>query len=247
MDLSTISGLAIFAALVVIAVAKGELSGIFLNWHGLGIVLGGTFAASLINSPFSYIADAWKAALSLLRAPTYPRPASLLPMLVALSEQSQSLGVAVLRNVDRKAAQGFLAYCAEVALESNNPKKTRNVLEEEVRQAAVRDNELINVFRTAGVLSPMFGLLGTLLGIVNVLKNLTDPQQVGPSMALAITSAFYGILMANFICVPIAGKLRIRRMEEVQAKTLILETVIMILEEEVPLSVETKLQSLLGV
>ena len=96
-----------------------------------------------------------------------------------------------------------------------------------------------------GILSPMFGLLGTLMGIIGVLRQLSDPEGVGPAMAVAITSAFYGILFSNMICVPIAGKIRARIWLRVKLKSMILEGILEIMRGSVPLVVERRLQSYL--
>ena len=92
-------------------------------------------------------------------------------------------------------------------------------------------------------LAPMFGLLGTLIGIVSVLRDLANPASVGASMAVAMTTAFYGISLANIFCVPVAGKLRSRNIEELQAKTMVAEGIVMMLRGTVPLVIERKLRS----
>ena len=96
------------------------------------------------------------------------------------------------------------------ALEYNDSNFVKQVMEQEINQAADETNEIANVYRTMSILMPMFGLLGTLIGIIGVLRDLSNPENVGPAMGVAITSAFYGIFMANMICVPIAGKIRAR-------------------------------------
>ena len=106
-------------------------------------------------------------------------------------------------------------------------------------------NEIANVYRTMGILAPMFGLLGTLIGIISVLKQLSDPESVGPAMGVAITSAFYGILLANMVCVPIAGKIRARIWLRVKLKSMILEGILEIMKGSIPLVVERRLQAYL--
>ena len=134
---------------------------------------------------------------------------------------------------------------ATAALEYNDSNFVRQVLEQEINQNVDDMNEVTNVYRTMGIMSPMFGLLGTLIGIVEVLKDLANPESVGPAMAVAITSAFYGILFANVVCVPIAGKMRAKVWMEVRMKSMILEGILEIMKGSVPLVVERRLQSFL--
>jgi len=93
--------------------------------------------------------------------------------------------------------------------------KMRESLEEEIRLRRLDVSEDSNLYRTMGVLSPMFGLIGTLFGIIQTLSNISDPAAIGRSMAVAITSALFGIGFSNMFCVPVANKIRLRAMEEV--------------------------------
>jgi chemotaxis protein MotA len=94
-----------------------------------------------------------------------------------------------------------------------------------------------------GMVSPMIGLLGTLIGIVSVLQQITDPTKVGPAMATALSTAFYGILISSFFAIPVAGKLRERSNHELVVRALIVEGVIGILKKEPPYLLELRLRS----
>ncbi len=244
MDLSTIGGVGGALALIVIGVMTGEVSAIFLNFHGITIVFGGTFVAMLINTPLAYVAQAVRSTIDLFKSDPYGAPEKLIPEIVRLAEQVQGQGMTALRGVNNKLAGGFLEEAATTALEYNNPEFVKKVLENEVNNGVDRTNEVINVVRTAGVLSPMFGLLGTLIGIVQVLKVIADPEKVGPSMAVAITTAFYGIAFANLVCIPVAGKMRMRLWEEVKMKAMVVEGIHGMMTGVVPLVLERRLQSL---
>ena len=242
-DLSSVIGLSAAAFLLAVGLVSGQVGAIFLNWHGILIVFGGTAAAMLINTPLRYLRDSFVALVSVLRADPYGDAGRLIPVLTQLAEQVQGKGLSALLAADERAANGFLLTAATTALEYNNPEFVRKVLEAEVNSEVDRFNEVINVIRTAGVLSPMFGLIGTLLGIVQVLKQISDPEKVGLSMAVAITTAFYGILLANLVCVPVAGKLRIRLWEQVKIKAMVIEAVIGMMQGTVPLVLERRLQA----
>lgn len=243
LDLTTAAG--VFGALVLLLIGclSGEVSSVFLNAQGLLIVLGGTLCAMMLNTPLRYVRETFFESLRLLRRDPYGDPADMVPLLTRLSEQVQARGLGALRDVDGRAGGGFLQQASVTAMEYNNPEFVRKVLETEVNNRVDRANEVINVVRTAGVLSPMFGLIGTLLGIVHVLKQISDPEQVGPAMAVAVTTAFYGILLANFLFVPVAGKMRFRLWEEIKVKAMIIEGVVGMMQGTVPLVLERRLQS----
>jgi len=162
---------------------------------------------------------------------------------VALAEQCRSLGLSALKDADPRHASGFLSRVASAALEYNDSNFVKHVIELEINQGADEMNEVANVYRTFGLLAPMFGLLGTLIGIIGVLKQVSDPDAVGPAMSVAITSAFYGILFANMVCVPISGKIRSRIWLQVKLKSMILEGVLEIMKGSIPMVVERRLQS----
>ncbi len=243
MDLATIMGAGGIAALIAVGVMSGEVGAIFVNAHGILIVFGGTFSAMLINTPVQYLKDTVIACIDMFRRDPYGDPGELIPILVRLAEQVQQGGLQALRAADGKSANGFLLAASTTALEYNNPDFVRRVLETEVNNQVDRANEVINVIRTAGVVSPMFGLIGTLLGIIKVLQSIADPKAVGGSMAVAITSAFYGIMFANLVCIPIAGKLRMRLWEEIKMKAMVVEGVIGMMQGTVPLVLERRLMA----
>lgn len=243
MDLATVIGTAGIITLVTLGVISGEVSSVFLNAHGLLIVFGGTFATMFINTPLGYVKDTFAACFDMFRSDRYGDPGELVPILVRLAEQVQQGGLQALRAADPKAAGGFLGIASTTALEYNNPEFVRRVLETEVNNGVDRANEVINVIRTAGVVSPMFGLIGTLLGIIKVLQLISDPKAVGASMAVAITSAFYGIMFANLVCIPVAGKLRMRLWEEIKMKAMVVEGIIGMMQGTVPLVLERRLMA----
>lgn len=246
MDFSTILGVIAFFALIGVGVATGQISGSLVNIHGVFVVIGGTSVAMLINTPFKYLVKAVTELRLLMLSDETTEIKNTVPVMVALAEQCRLRGLSALKDVDPKHAGGFLARVSAAALEYNDSNFVKHVIEQEINQAADDMNEIANVYRTFGLLSPMFGLLGTLMGIISVLKNLSDPESVGPAMGVAITSAFYGILVANILCVPVAGKIRSRIWMQVKLKSMILEGILEIMKGSIPMVVERRLQSYLG-
>lgn len=246
MDYSTILGIISFVALVAVGFSTGQITSSLINLHGVFVVMGGSLVAMLINTPFRYLSKAVTELRFLMLSDDNAEIKRAVPVLVALAEQCRSTGLSALKNADPVLAKGFLARVSAAALEYNDSNFVKHVIEQEINQAADETNEVANVYRTLGLLSPMFGLLGTLMGIISVLKQLSDPESVGPAMGVAITSAFYGILFSNMVCVPIAGKIRARIWLQVKLKSMILEGILEIMKGSIPMVVERRLQSYLG-
>jgi chemotaxis protein MotA len=243
MDITTIIGISGVISMVFIAVATGQVTAVFLNFHGIFLVCGGTFMSLLVNTPLTYFWGAIKEIRKIFAGQSWARPENVVPALITAAQNVHSQGINALRGVDQNIANGFFARAATLATEFNDPEFVRAVLENEVAQENEHRNELVNVFRTMGVLSPMFGLIGTLIGIVDVLKQITNPAMVGPAMAVAVTTAFYGILLANLFAVPLAGKIRLKHQQEYMMKGMIIEAIIEMQKGTVPAILERKLKT----
>ena len=246
MDFSTIFGVVAFVGLISLGVATKQLSLSLVNLHGVFVVLGGCFVAMLINTPLKYLIKALMKLKTLMLDDDSANIEKVIPVMVGLAEQCRMKGLSALKDADPSIASGFLSRASLAALEYNDYNFVKQVMEQEINQAADETNELANVYRTMSVLMPMFGLLGTLIGIIGVLKDLSNPESVGPAMGVAITSAFYGIFMANMVCVPIAGKIRARVWMDVKLKAMILDGVLEIMKGSIPIVVERRMQAYLG-
>lgn len=246
MDISTILGLISLVVFLVGGVATKQIPLFLFNMHAIFVVMGGMSVAMLINTPMKHLLKAVSGFFLIFNEGDTVTPQKMIPVLVNLAEQCRMRGLAAFKEADPKVGNGFLLRAASAALEYSDHNFVKQVMEQEINQGADEFNEVINVYRTMGILAPMFGLLGTLIGIVGVLKDLANPESVGPAMAVAITSAFYGIFFANVFCVPVAGKLRSRLWMEVRVKAMILDGVLEIMKGSLPLVVERRLQSYLA-
>ncbi|HBB66238.1 MAG TPA: hypothetical protein DCZ93_02840 [Elusimicrobia bacterium] len=245
MDIATMLGLAGAAGIIFAGFAGNQISASLLNMHGVVVVLGGTLVATLINTPLQHITRAVRELGWVFRGNDGTSPEKIIPVLVNLAEQVHMRGITALKETDPGVGRGFLNRAATAALEYNDPDFVRQVLEQEINQGVDDMNEVANIYRTMGVMAPMFGLLGTLIGIIGVLKDLANPESVGPAMAVAITSAFYGIFLSNMVFGPIAGKMRAKVWIEVRVKSMILDGILEIMKGSVPIMVERRLQSYL--
>ena len=243
MDIMTIVGFILGAAVMVWGAFSSGVADKILNSHGIIIVLGGTLAATLINTSYVRFAAGLKALIDIFSTPKIPTVEVAVRTLVGMAETAQKQGgIMALSNTDPAFAGGFLKRAVGVAMTSAESRETRDILEEEIRRRRLDVQEDSNLYRTAGVLSPMFGLIGTLFGIIQTLSNISDPTAIGRSMAVAITSALFGIGFSNMFCVPVANKIRLRAMEETLILQLILEGVMDIMAGKTPHLVEIHLR-----
>ena len=247
MDFMTLLGFVGGVILLMVSITREGALGVFMNPHGLTIVLGGTLFATMINSSFRETIAFVKAGVSLFLKPKSIAPDQVIFQVVRLAGIARRSGVMAIQEEEKDIGDdGFFEHAIEVVLTANDEKVARVILEKEINQIRLRHREVGNIFRTAGLLSPMFGLLGTLIGIISVLKNISEPTSVGPAMAVAISSAFYGILMANLVFVPGAGKLRTRSLEEILYKEIVTEGMInIVFTAKIPIVIEMQLLSYL--
>jgi chemotaxis protein MotA len=221
----------------------GQTSGkAFVNSHGALVVLGGTMAAMLINTQLSLLGDALVALFRVLIPEKRVNSEEALAEVVRLARLAQSGGgLLALRDEGRAMMEGFSNRAIMVAISTGEVAETRRIMETEIKHRRIRRQETANVWRTVSVLFPMFGIMGTLLGMIQVLSTLSDPSKMGPYMALALSSAFIGISMANLLCVPVAGQIRSEAMAETHTLEILLEGILDIAAGKPPYLVELHL------
>lgn len=247
MNLGLWVGFVLAALLVGWGMTSSGTPGALLNRHGVLVVLGGTVAATLIAVPLRQLGSAFVRLGGLFLPSPLPSPEEAVAEIVRLARVAQTGGgILALQEEGRELAGGFPYRAISVAIATGESAETRRVLEREIKQTRIGRQEDANVFRTIGVLSPMFGILGTLLGMIEVLGSLSEPAKVGPAMALALSSAFLGIAIANFLCIPIAGQLRLTAMRETLVLEILLEGIVEIAAGKAPYVVELHLSSYLA-
>lgn len=244
MDVMTIGGFILGGLVMTWGIYISNIGDKLLNFHGIVLVLGGTLAATIVNTSLRHFISGLKAFGSIFAATRTPQPEAIVRLLVQMSETAQRQGgIMAVSSPDPAFAGGFLKRAISVGMISGESRETRDILEEEIRRRRLDVQEDANLYRTMGVLSPMFGLIGTLFGIIQTLSNISDPALIGRSMAVAISSAFFGIALSNLVFVPVANKIRLRAMEETLALQLILEGVLDIMSGKSPHLIGMRLRS----
>ncbi len=243
MDWMTPLGYLIGLGAVGFVLVRGQSMGLIFNLHAVILVYGGTIGATLLSYPENIILQAIRAVRVFLFPGNRPGANMIIRELIRLADKSRRQGVESLEEDIRQNTTPFLANGLRMILDGMPMDIIRSNLVKEIRFARDRHAQVANVFRSMASYAPIFGLLGTLVGVVQVLVTLTDPKTIGASMAIAMTATFYGIFGANFLFLPIAGKLNVYAQEEVFLEELMIEGILSIQQNEVPALLTRKLQS----
>jgi chemotaxis protein MotA len=243
MDWMTPIGYLIGLGSVGFVLIQGNSVGLILNAHAILLVFGGTFGSTLISYPSNVILQAIRALRIFFFPGSRPDTTVVIQTIVRLADKAKRQGIESLETDIAQIRIPFLINGLRLLLDGVPAEIIRGNLIKEIRFARDRHAQVANVFRSAAAYAPIFGLLGTLVGVVQVLMTLTDPKTIGAAMAVAMTATFYGIFSANFLFLPIAGKLNVYAQEEVFLEELIIEGVQCIQMNEVPVLTMRKLQS----
>ena len=242
MDLSTIVGFVLAFGLMALAMGSGIPS--FINIPSALIVVGGTIGAALVHYRFPQMLGA----IGVAKNAFFYKPSSpteLIGTLVEFANQARREGILALESAAEGVEDPFLKRALQLAVDGHEVSAIESILSNEVDQLKERHRLGADIFTALGSYAPALGMIGTLVGLVMMLQSMDDPSTIGPSMAVALITTFYGAVLANLVFAPIAGKLRARSQEEVLYKELTMEGVLSISLGDNPRIVEQKLTSYL--
>ncbi|OQA91664.1 MAG: Chemotaxis protein PomA [Elusimicrobia bacterium ADurb.Bin231] len=246
MDLMTICGIIIGGGAVYYVMLQGQIINLLLDVNAAILVFGGTFGAALITYPWKVVKILPKAVLMMLSPPKRISNDDAIKQILYLAEKAKRDGIEKLQDELPKLETPFLRDALQLVIDGHDAELITEKLEKELALISKRHNQVASLFRSMGTYAPIFGLLGTLIGVVQVLRNLTDAQSMGASMAIAVTTTFYGIFGANFLFLPIAGKLTIYSEDEITLKELLARGALAIQKGDVPIIIEKKLEAFLA-
>ncbi|RKD34442.1 motility protein A [Thermohalobacter berrensis] len=245
MDLATAIGFIIGIGFMIWGITlTGEVT-TFFHIPSIVIVLGGTVAATFISFPLKKVFKTIKVVKNAFIEKTI-EPVEIIQNIIELSNVARREGLLALEEAAESIDDEFLKKGIILIVDGTDPELVRNILETEVAFLEERHGEGQNIFQTMGGFSPAFGMIGTLIGLINMLKDLDDPSGIGPNMSVALITTFYGSLFANLIFLPLANKLKGRSREEILVKELILEGLLSIQAGENPRIIEEKLKTFLS-
>ncbi len=245
MDIATLLGVVSAFGLVLSAILMGGGLNLFINIPSALIVLGGTMGTTMINYPLKDVLSV----VNVVRNVFFSKvtsTANIIQQFGDFSNKARREGILALEAEVENVDEDFLQKGIQLSIDGLEPKSIREILETEISFIQDRHKLGAEIFTTMGTYAPAMGMVGTLIGLVQMLQTMSDPSSIGPAMAVALLTTFYGAVLANIVCLPIAGKLKTRSSEEVLVKEMMIEGVICLSNGENPRIVEQKLMAFLA-
>ena len=244
MDLGTVVGLVLTLALLFGAMAMGVGIGPYIDIPSVLIVFGGTTGVLMVGFKMEQIKGLAKFFMIAIKPPQVDIP-ELIKKMVEYSTKARRDGILALEADANSEENEFLKKGLSMAVDGNEPDTIRDLLEIDMDQTSDRHKANAQIFEQMGGFSGAMGMIGTLIGLVAMLLNMSDPSAIGPSMAVALLTTMYGAMIGNIIGGPVANILLIRDSDEVLVKTLILEGIMAIQSGDNPRNLEGKLLAFL--
>jgi chemotaxis protein MotA len=245
MDIATIIGIVLGSGLIVTAILMRSGLDAFIDPASAAVVFGGTAAATLVAFPLRQVVKI----MTVVRKAFFTRPVDpveSVTTLVRLAEIARRDGIL---SLESQLTQGdydpFLVQGLRMAIDGQDPAVIEVALEQEVETIIERHSNGKALFDNIGKYAPAFGMIGTLIGLVIMLQNMKDAESLGPAMAIALITTFYGSLLANLFALPIADKLALRSDQEIATKLLIIRGVMSIQAGDNPRIVQQKMLAFL--
>lgn len=243
MDFATIIGIMLGFGFIAAAIGlSGNMMG-FVDLPSIAIVFGGTTASTLIMFPFAMVAGSFAVALKAFLTKA-DDGRFLVSRIVSLSQLARREGLVVLEKVD--IGDPFLRKAVGLVADGSSPALVRSVMLTEINYMKSRHKRGQGVFRAMGMVSPAFGMIGTLIGLVRMLQTIEDVTTIGPAMAVALLTTFYGAVLANLVFIPIAKKLEERSLDESHKLEMIMEGVLSVQAGDHPDLVREKMNAFIA-
>lgn len=244
MDLATIVGMAAGLLIIAYAIISGGSLADFVSLPAVLVTLGGTLAATFISYPLPKLTVLLRLARTMLK-PRAEDAGELVETLTGYAAIARREGILALDGMESAQTDPFLHKALHLAVDGTDGAVIRSVLETDLAFLEERHKATAGLFEAMATYAPAFGMIGSLIGLIQLLKRL-DGGGIGPAMSLALLSTFYGVLLANLVCLPVAAKLRDRSGDEILRKEVIIEGILAIQAGEAPTVVEENLKSLLS-
>ena len=242
MDFATLIGLVGAILLIASAVILGVSPSVFINPPSLLIVIGGTMLVVLAKFSFAQFLGAFKAAARAFKF-KLPETQASIEELVDIANVARKEGVLGLE--DREISSPFLAQGIQMLVDGQDGKTIKELLNKERLMTLDHNRSGAKVFTAMADVAPAMGMIGTLIGLVQMLSNMEDPKSIGPAMAVALLTTLYGAMIATMFATPIADKLSLRMTEEARMQSLYIDALVAIQEGTNPRIIEQMLSSYL--
>ena len=239
MDLATGAGLLAGVAVIMALMLMGGNLGMFYDIHAVIVIFGGSFAATLIRFPFVVMLHGLPMGMKYAFSMRSMNPRILVEEITKVAEVVRKNGPVALENV--QVDDPFLAQGVRYIADGYDKEFIRETLERDRDNFLQRLDEGQKIYRAIGDCAPAWGMVGTIIGMVQMFANMSDPSKLGPAMAIALLATLYGAVLANMACLPIADKLHLKLEEEEISRTLILDGIMQIRDAKSPMIVREML------
>ena len=242
MDLATLIGLIGAFGIVMTSIMLGGSAGTFVNTPSLLVVLGGTVLVTMMKfSLGQFLGAASIAVKAFLHKPTAPE--ELIENAVELAKTARQGGLLSLE--DAEVPDEFMKEGLGLLIDGHAADIVKSMLTKDLNLTLQRHNDGQDIFKAIGDVGPAMGMIGTLIGLVQMLSNMDDPKQIGPAMAVALLTTLYGAILANMVAIPIADKLAVRSREENKSKSLVIDALLCIQAGQNPRVIHNMLETYL--
>lgn len=249
MDIATVLGMVLCLGFVVLGIVTGD-QGVSALWNfydliSIFVTFGGAFSSILMSSSMQGYIGGFKSILIAIKGVKFDE-GEIIKSIIDLSNVARKEGLLALEEAANNLEDPFLKKGILLIVDGTDPELVRGIMETELSCIEDRHSGNISFWDNLGSMGPAWGMIGTLIGLVNMLKFLDDASSIGPNMAVALLTTLYGSMLANWICIPISTKLKLNNAAEVAAKSITIEGLLSIQAGENPRVIEEKLKSFLS-
>ena len=245
MDIGTIGGLVVGLGLIIWSIMSSASIDNFIDIPSIIVVMGGTFAATFIAFPMNSVL-ALGAVFGKAAGGGVTNAVTIIVKIIELANIARREGLLALEEAVGQVNDDFLKKGVMLIVDGTDPELVKSILETELSYIEGRHAAGKGLFDTIGSLAPAFGMIGTLIGLVAMLNALDDPSSIGPAMAVALITTFYGSVIANLFCIPVSKKLAAKSAEEIIVREIMIEGLLSIQAGENPRIIEEKLKAFLS-
>uniref|UniRef100_UPI004055E5AE motility protein A n=1 Tax=Acetatifactor sp. TaxID=1872090 RepID=UPI004055E5AE len=248
MDIASLLGIILgFVMLVIGIITNAGVGGVgeYLDPASAIITFGGAFSSTLASVSLQNFIDGLKSFVLIFKAQTQDT-AEMIRKIIDLSNIARKEGLLSLEEAAGDLEEEFLKKGILLIVDGTDPELVRAIMETELVSIEGRHKEVIGFWDTLGSMGPAWGMIGTLVGLVDMLYHMDDPSTLGPAMAVALITTLYGSLLANWICIPVSNKLKADNAAETMQKEVMIEGLLSIQAGENPRVIEEKLKSFLA-
>ena len=248
MDIASLAGVVLCLVMLVFGIISAAgVSGFgeYIDVPSMIITFGGAFAATLTSVSMADYIGGLKSFTLIFKAPALDT-ASMIQKIIELSNVARKEGLLSLEEAASDMDEQFLKKGILLIVDGTDPDLVRAIMETELISIEGRHKTRIGFWDTLASMGPAWGMIGTLVGLVDMLYHMEDPSSLGPSMAVALITTLYGSLLANWICTPVSNKLKADNSDEMMLKEVMIEGLLSIQAGENPRVIEEKLKSFLA-